>query len=98
MPLYYFNLYNRIGFVPDEEGRELPDTGAARTVALNGIRSVLAEDVLAGRLDLAGRLEIVDFGRRAGCSQSPSPKPSEPLASVRAMPRRPDPDQEMLNI
>ena len=60
MPRYYFNIDNSIGFVADEEGRELPDLAEARAEGLKGVRSILAEDVLNGRLDLKGRLEIAN--------------------------------------
>ena len=60
MPRYHFNIDNGIGFVADEEGRELPDLETARAEGFRGIRSILAEDVLHGRIDLAGRLEVID--------------------------------------
>jgi hypothetical protein len=60
MPRYHFNLYNSVGFVPDEEGRELPDVETAREEALKGARAIIADDVLQGRLDLKGRLEVLD--------------------------------------
>ena len=60
MPRFRFNLYNSTGFVEDEEGRELPDLAAARHEAMNDIRSILSEEITAGRVDLRGRLEIVD--------------------------------------
>ena len=60
MPLYFFNLYNGTGFVPDEEGRELPDPDAARAEAIHGARSLIADEVLKGRLDLNGRLDVLD--------------------------------------
>ncbi|HYD14124.1 MAG TPA: hypothetical protein VEC11_14855 [Allosphingosinicella sp.] len=60
MPLYYFNIYNGNGLTEDEEGRELPDLEPARLEALQGIRSILAEDVLQGRLDLRGRIDVLD--------------------------------------
>lgn len=59
MPRYRFNVDNGTGFVADEEGRELADLDAARAEGLKGVRSILAEDVLAGRLDLEGRLDVV---------------------------------------
>ena len=59
MPRYRFNIDNGIGFVADEEGRELPDLAVARAEGMKGIRSILAEDVLNGRLDLKGRLDVV---------------------------------------
>ncbi len=60
MPLYRFDIHNGNGLTPDEEGRDLPDAAAARAEALAGIRSILAEDVLQGRLDLRGRIEVRD--------------------------------------
>ena len=64
MPLFYFNIHNGNGLTEDEEGRELPDEGAARAEALQGIRSILAEDVRQGRLDLHGRIEVLDAAKR----------------------------------
>jgi hypothetical protein len=60
VPLYYFNVHNSIGFTEDEEGQQLADLDAARAEGLKGVRSILAEDVSRGHLDLAGRLEVVD--------------------------------------
>jgi uncharacterized heparinase superfamily protein len=60
MTLYRFNLYNGIGFVPDEEGRELPDVEAARGEALKAARGIIADEVLQGRIDLNGRIEVLD--------------------------------------
>lgn len=60
MPLYYFHMLNRIGFVEDEEGMDLPDLETARAEAMDNIRSVLAEDARKGCLDLRGRIDIVD--------------------------------------
>lgn len=64
MPLYHFNLYNSIGFVPDEEGRELASLEEARAEAVKGVRSLVAEDALQGCIDLRGRLEVVENGSR----------------------------------
>lgn len=64
MPLYYLHIYNGSGFVEDSEGQELNDLDAARAEAVEGIRSVLASEVLKGSLDLRGRIEVVD-GRGA---------------------------------
>ena len=60
MPHYHFNLFNTIGLVADEEGRDLPDLDSARAEALKAARSIIAEEVLAGSLDLDGRLEVTD--------------------------------------
>lgn len=64
MPRYHFNIHNSVGFVPDEEGRELPDLDTAREEALKGARSLLAEEILQGTVDLKGRLEILDEAGR----------------------------------
>jgi hypothetical protein len=60
MPHYYFNLRNGLGLLEDKEGRELADLEAARAEGLKGARSLIAEEVTEGRLDLSGRIEIVD--------------------------------------
>jgi hypothetical protein len=60
MPCYHFNVQNGTGFVEDEEGRDLPDLDAVRSEALTGIRSILAEDVRKGFLDLGGRIDVLD--------------------------------------
>lgn len=60
MPHYRFNLYNSVGFVPDEEGRELPNVEAARGEALKAARGIIADEVLQGRIDLNGRIEVLD--------------------------------------
>lgn len=64
MPHYFFDVHNCIGFLPDQEGRELPDLETARSEGLKGARSILAEDVMQGRLDLDGRLEIFGADRK----------------------------------
>lgn len=60
MPRYFFNIRNGNGLTEDEEGRDFPDVGAARAEALKGVRSIVAEEVKEGQLDLAGRIEITD--------------------------------------
>jgi hypothetical protein len=60
MARYHFNLYNGDGLVEDEEGRELDGLDEARSEALKGVRSIIADEVLQGRIDLTGRLEVVD--------------------------------------
>jgi hypothetical protein len=64
MPRYYFNIDNSIGYLADEEGRELAGPDEARREALKGARSILAEDVLQGKIDLRGRLEVKDEAGR----------------------------------
>ena len=57
---YYLNLFNSIGCVPDEEGALATGDEDARRLAIANIRSLLAEEVREGRLDLNGRIEIRD--------------------------------------
>lgn len=60
MSFYRLNIWNGIGFVLDEEGRELPDLATARREAIEGIRSLISEEARDGVLDLTGRIEIAD--------------------------------------
>lgn len=60
MPLFRFNIRNGLGFTRDPEGKELPDAAAARDVAVTGARSLISAEVLEGRLDLRGRIEVTD--------------------------------------
>lgn len=59
MPRFYFNLRNDLS-VDDEEGLELPDLAAAREHAIYNARSIAAENVHAGSLNLSHRIEIAD--------------------------------------
>jgi hypothetical protein len=58
MPLFFLHLHNSLGFLEDEEGRDLADLAAARGEAVRSIRSLLAEEIRRGRIDLRGRVEI----------------------------------------
>jgi hypothetical protein len=60
MTRYYFNLHNSIGLVEDEEGRECADLETARAEAIRGVRSIIAEDVMKGLIDLCGKIELVN--------------------------------------
>lgn len=60
MPHYHFNIHNGAGFTPDEEGLELSSESAARVHAIRGARSLMSADVLDGKLDLGGRIEVTD--------------------------------------
>ena len=60
MPRFFLNLYNAVGFVPDEEGIVVDSVDKARDVALVSIRSLICEDVSEGRVDLRGRIEVMD--------------------------------------
>lgn len=58
MPRFFLHLHNRLGFVRDEEGMEVPDLDAAKEQAVQSIRSVIGEEVQQGLVDLRGRIEI----------------------------------------
>ena len=60
MPLYHFNIRNGFGFAADEEGLELPSEKEARLQAIRGARSLLSAEVLEGKLDLSGQIEVTD--------------------------------------
>jgi hypothetical protein len=60
MTRYHFNIRNGDGFIPDEEGRELAGPDVARSEAVTGARSLIADGILQGRLDLSGSIEITD--------------------------------------
>jgi hypothetical protein len=64
MDRFFFHLRNGMGWVCDEEGCELPDLEAARACAIGSIRSILKDEIDAGRIDLRGRIEIADKGGR----------------------------------
>jgi hypothetical protein len=60
VPLFYFHLHDRFGAVPDPDARELAGLEVARAEALKGARSIICEDVLHGRVDLTGRIDVHD--------------------------------------
>lgn len=57
MPRFYFHLRNDL-VVDDDEGMELPNLAAARDHAVFNARSIAAENVHKGRLNLSHRIEI----------------------------------------
>lgn len=58
MTRFYFDLHNGLGFTKDEEGQVAPDEAAARDLAIDNIRSILADEARVGALDLTGVVEI----------------------------------------
>jgi hypothetical protein len=60
VPRFYFDLHNGIGLVADEGGRELANLEVVRREALKGIRSVIAAEVVKGKLDLTGKITVHD--------------------------------------
>lgn len=58
MPHYYLHIRNGVGNARDEEGVDLPGVPAARERAIEGIRSIIAEEAREGRIDLVGEIVI----------------------------------------
>lgn len=60
MARLYFHTHNGQGAVHDEEGREVQSEADAYRVALESIRSIVAEDARSGLIDLEGRLDVAE--------------------------------------
>jgi hypothetical protein len=60
MPRYYLHICNENGFTEDDEGLDLPDLDTARLKAIEGLKDVLATELLEGELDLGSFIEIED--------------------------------------
>ncbi|MFN7103243.1 MAG: DUF6894 family protein [Pseudorhizobium sp.] len=64
MPLFYLHVRTASGLIQNREGSELPDLDAAKVVARQGIRDIVAEHIAAGEpLDLQG-IEVCDDAGR----------------------------------
>ena len=59
VPRYFFHLHNDT-YTRDEEGCVLPDLEAARASAIRDARSLMASQVIDGRLCHDDRVEIAD--------------------------------------
>ncbi|MDO6414166.1 hypothetical protein Q4F19_07215 [Sphingomonas sp. BIUV-7] len=57
---YYLTIYNGIGMVEDEEGRDFASLAEAKAAAIDGIRSLISEEARQGTVDLTGRIEVLD--------------------------------------
>jgi hypothetical protein len=60
MPRFFFHVCNGDGHTPDDEGIDLAGQTAARGIAIDSVRSMVAEDVRRGVIDLDGRIMIRD--------------------------------------
>ena len=60
MPLYRFHVCDGEGFCEDLEGIELVDRDAAYREALRGARSLMVDEIIQGRLNLASFIEVED--------------------------------------
>ena len=60
MPRYYFHIHNDV-VIMDADGMELRHLAAAKHEAVRGARSMMAEELVAGRpIKLFHRIEIAD--------------------------------------
>ena len=62
MNRFFLNVINRVGSARDEEGVALESLAEAVARAKEGICSIIADEAKAGKIDLDGRVEIVDEG------------------------------------
>jgi hypothetical protein len=62
---YFFHLRENGAYLIDDEGLDLADMDAVRAAATAGARSVIASEVMAGRVPLQAVVEVDDEdGRR----------------------------------
>jgi hypothetical protein len=62
MPRFHLHLHNTHVEASDEEGHDLVDLAAAQAMALRGIRDFLGHEVMQGKLDLRGQVDIANDG------------------------------------
>ena len=60
MPRFFLDVINGHGKIPDEEGVALESQSAAVAIALDSIRSMVAEDARTGVIDLTGHIVVRD--------------------------------------
>ena len=60
MSRYYLNIRTGHDLATDDEGCERSSLEAATDEAIRGVRSILAEEVSHGRLDLRSQIEVTD--------------------------------------
>ena len=60
MPLFFLHVCNGDGFTEDDVGHDLPDLAAARQEAIQGLRSIMADEMKNGILNMASFIEIED--------------------------------------
>lgn len=60
MPRFFFFVYNGHGEIPDDVGSDLENQSSARRLAIDSVRSMIAEDARRGVIDLNGRIEVKD--------------------------------------
>lgn len=60
MPRFFLDVVNGHGLISDEDGLELESQSAATAIALDSIRSMIAEDARRGLIDLTGHIVVRD--------------------------------------
>ena len=60
MPNFHLHLHNVHVDASDEEGMEFADLAVAKAKALEGIRGFLGNEVMTGKMDLRGHVDIAD--------------------------------------
>jgi hypothetical protein len=58
MSRFYLHMCDGSDFAEDEEGVELPDLAAARRIAIDSLRDILAGEIKSGVLRRASFVEI----------------------------------------
>ncbi|HEX8257921.1 MAG TPA: hypothetical protein VF589_09825 [Allosphingosinicella sp.] len=64
MPRFHLHQRGGVRDFTDEDGQDLPGLTAAHQHAIDGIRSILADEILHGRLPLGERIDIEDEAGR----------------------------------
>ena len=58
MPRFFFHLTNGMGYERDREGSDLSGAASAHACAVDNIRSIVAEEINRGVIDLNGFIEV----------------------------------------
>lgn len=64
MPRFFLHVHYGTSIAEDDEGLCVDDLEQAREEAIRGIRSILADEMSAGRFSLGGRIVIMDEANR----------------------------------
>ena len=59
MQRYFFNVHDQNGSLLDPEGTMCSDREAARRAAIDYVRSILAEDLGLGCIDMNGKIDVL---------------------------------------
>jgi hypothetical protein len=62
MPRFFFHVVDGVGTAEDEDGLVLDGVAAARDVAVEGARDILAAEIKYGSIDLNWRIDVADEG------------------------------------